>query len=105
MVEVTPCALYAAKSTEDRHGSIPDQLHDCRVAIEDAGSRHIHAGYTDEAVSAFSSNRGQGLVDAGTSSYGETRTRTGDTTIFRDARSLASYGKVPANPRIPTRQR
>jgi hypothetical protein len=64
MNEVTPCVLYAAKSTEDRHGSIPDQLHDCRVAIDEAGSRHIHAGYTDEAVSAFSSNRGQGLVDA-----------------------------------------
>jgi len=46
------CVIYAAKSTEDRHGSIPDQLRDCRAAIETAGERRILAEYADEAVLA-----------------------------------------------------
>jgi hypothetical protein len=34
-----PCIIYAAKSTEDRRGSIPDQLRDCRTAAAPAGDR------------------------------------------------------------------
>lgn len=26
----TPAVIYAAKSTEDKHGSIPTQFQDCR---------------------------------------------------------------------------
>lgn len=29
-----PAVLYAAKSTEDKHGSIPTQLADCRAAVQ-----------------------------------------------------------------------
>src|SRR5258705_462913 len=36
LMDATPCVIYAAKSTEDRRGSIPDQLSDCR----DAGERN-----------------------------------------------------------------
>jgi hypothetical protein len=31
------CVLYAAKSTKDRRGSIPEQLHDCRDAAARVG--------------------------------------------------------------------
>jgi hypothetical protein len=58
-----PCVVYAAKSTEDKHGSIPDQLKDCRTAIASLDRHHVAAEYTDEAVSAFSQSRGQGLAD------------------------------------------
>jgi DNA invertase Pin-like site-specific DNA recombinase len=58
------CVLYAAKSTEDRRGSIPDQLQECRDAVEREGSRRFVAEYVDEAFSAFRRSRGPGLVDA-----------------------------------------
>jgi hypothetical protein len=29
-----PCVIYGAKSTEDRRGSIPEQLRECREAID-----------------------------------------------------------------------
>jgi DNA invertase Pin-like site-specific DNA recombinase len=59
-----PCVIYAAKSTEDRHGSIPDQLRECRAAIDRESGRIILAEYTDEAFSAFKRSRGPGLVEA-----------------------------------------
>lgn len=59
-----PCVVYAAKSTEDRRGSIPDQLHDCCEAVASAGERVLVAEYSDEACSAFLGDRGPGLVDA-----------------------------------------
>lgn len=55
--------VYAAKSTADTHGSIPDQLADCR-AMADREGWEIVAEYGDEGHSAFSGNRGQGLADA-----------------------------------------
>ena len=56
----TPAVLYAAKSTEDKHGSIPTQLEDCRerAAREDF---EVVDEFTDEAFSAYSGNRGPGL--------------------------------------------
>jgi hypothetical protein len=59
-----PCVVYAAKSTEDLRGSIPDQLAECRAAVEREGSRTIVGEYTDEAFSAFKGSRGPDLVDA-----------------------------------------
>jgi len=59
-----PCVIYAAKSTEDKRGSIPDQLRECREAIEPDPHRRFVAEYVDEAASAFSSNRGPGLDEA-----------------------------------------
>jgi DNA invertase Pin-like site-specific DNA recombinase len=59
-----PCVVYAAKSTEDKRGSIPDQLADCRGVIEAEPDRNIVGEFTDEAFSAFSGNRGPGLVEA-----------------------------------------
>jgi DNA invertase Pin-like site-specific DNA recombinase len=64
VIDPTPCVIYAAKSTEDRRGSIADQLADCKEAIERERSRVVAADYADEAFSAFSRSRGPGLVDA-----------------------------------------
>jgi hypothetical protein len=56
--------VYAAKSTEDRLGSIPDQLTECRAAVERETGRTVVAEYNDEAFSAFKRSRGPDLVDA-----------------------------------------
>jgi Resolvase, N terminal domain/Homing endonuclease associated repeat/Recombinase zinc beta ribbon domain/Recombinase len=59
-----PCVVYAAKSTEDKRGSIPDQLQDCRSVIQREPDRRIVGEFSDEAFSAFTGNRGPELVDA-----------------------------------------
>lgn len=59
----TPCVIYAAKSSEDKRGSIPTQLADCRAAANADGG--IVAGeFTDEDESGWSANRGDGLLQA-----------------------------------------
>src|SRR3954447_6115129 len=58
-----PTVLYAAKSTEDKAGSIPTQLADCRAMAEREGWE-IVGEYQDEAVSAWSGNRGKDLEAA-----------------------------------------
>lgn len=58
-----PAVIYAAKSTEDIHGSIPDQLNDCRAMAEREGWAVVDE-FTDEGHSAWSGDRGQGLADA-----------------------------------------
>lgn len=58
------CVIYAAKSSEDRRGSIRDQLRECRELIAADRDREVAGEYTDERFSAFSGNRGPGLVDA-----------------------------------------
>lgn len=55
--------VYAAKSTEDKHGSIPDQLGDCRALAEREGW-DVLAEHSDEGFSGYSGNRGPGLADA-----------------------------------------
>jgi DNA invertase Pin-like site-specific DNA recombinase len=55
--------IYAAKSTEDKHGSIPTQLDDCRTMAEREGWKVV-GEYSDEAFSAFHGNRGPGLAAA-----------------------------------------
>jgi DNA invertase Pin-like site-specific DNA recombinase len=55
--------IYAAKSTEDRHGSIGTQLDDCRAAAT-SEDRAVVAEYHDEAASAFHGDRGPGLKAA-----------------------------------------
>lgn len=59
-----PCVIYAAKSTEDKRGSIPGQLRDCREAIEADPLRYVVAEYKDERFSAYRRDRGPGLRDA-----------------------------------------
>lgn len=59
-----PCVIYAAKSTEDRRGSIADQLAQCREAIAQGARRGVIAEYVDEAVSGYRRDRGPGLRDA-----------------------------------------
>jgi DNA invertase Pin-like site-specific DNA recombinase len=73
--------IYAAKSTEDTHGSIPTQLKDCRALAtchewevvgpelrlehEDTGELlYDGPGFYDEAFSAFKGNRGPDLARA-----------------------------------------
>ena len=58
-----PAVIYAAKSTEDTHGSIPTQLDDCRRMAEREGWT-VAAEYSDENVSAYHGSRGDGLAAA-----------------------------------------
>jgi site-specific DNA recombinase len=55
--------IYAAKSTEDAHGSIATQFADCRALAEREGLE-IVAEYKDEGFSAYSGNRGPDLERA-----------------------------------------
>ena len=60
---MSAAVLYAAKSTEDRHGSIPTQLADGRaLAVRDG--LDVVGEYSDEAASAYHGNRGDGLARA-----------------------------------------
>jgi site-specific DNA recombinase len=58
------CVIYAAKSTEDKRGSIPGQLEECRAMIATQPGRIVAGEYTDEAFSAYKGNRGPGLAEA-----------------------------------------
>ncbi len=58
-----PAVIYAAKSTQDRHRSIPAQLEDCRrMAAENCWT--VVGEYSDEGFSAYSRSRGPGLAEA-----------------------------------------
>ena len=59
----TPCIFYAAKSTQDRHASIPEQIEDCERMAHDNDWKVVGT-FTDEGFSAYSGNRGPGLEDA-----------------------------------------
>jgi site-specific DNA recombinase len=58
-----PAVLYAAKSTEDTHGSLPTQRADCRALAADRGFEVV-AEFADEAFSAYHGDRGPGLAAA-----------------------------------------
>jgi site-specific DNA recombinase len=58
-----PAVLYAAKSTEDKHGSIPDQLRKTR-GLAEKESWPMFGEFSDEGFSAYSGNRGPGLEEA-----------------------------------------
>jgi DNA invertase Pin-like site-specific DNA recombinase len=58
-----PFVIYAAKSTEDRHGSIPGQLDDLRSLAERERAVTVEA-FQDEGFSGYSGNRGPGLAAA-----------------------------------------
>jgi DNA invertase Pin-like site-specific DNA recombinase len=55
--------LYAAKSTKDKKGSIPDQLADGRTKAADLGLT-VADEFQDEDKSAYHGDRGDGLVKA-----------------------------------------
>src|SRR4051812_38013034 len=55
--------LYAAKSTQDPHGSIATQLEDGR-ALAARNGWEVLAEHSDEGFSAYSGNRGPGLAAA-----------------------------------------
>lgn len=59
----TVAVIYAAKSTDDKHGSIPTQLADCR-AMADREGWEVVGEYQDEGKSAYRGNRGPGLAAA-----------------------------------------
>ena len=58
-----PAIIYGAKSTEDKRGSIPTQLEDCRAFIEREGMEEV-GHYADQAASAWSGDRGPELAAA-----------------------------------------
>lgn len=55
--------IYAAKSTEDKKGSIPDQLADGRRLAQQRGLE-VAGEHQDEAASAYHGDRGPGLAGA-----------------------------------------
>lgn len=55
--------LYAAKSTEDKRGSIPGQLEECRNFAAELGLT-VAAEYSEQDVSAYKGNRGPQLAEA-----------------------------------------
>lgn len=55
--------LYAAKSTEDKRGSIPGQLEECRAFAAELGLP-VAAEYSEQDVSAYKGNRGPQLAEA-----------------------------------------
>lgn len=69
---VTTAVIYAAKSTADKAGSIPDQIARCAEyarqqaweSVVPDGEWHAEGGYWDEAASAYSGSRGPGLAAA-----------------------------------------
>jgi DNA invertase Pin-like site-specific DNA recombinase len=61
--EPNKAILYAAKSTEDKHGSIRTQLADTRAMAEREGWEVI-GEYADESASAWSGDRGPQLAAA-----------------------------------------
>jgi Resolvase, N terminal domain len=63
-ISAIPCIIYAAKSTEDKCGSIPAQLRECREAIDCDPRRKFVAEHKDESFSAYRRDRGPGLRDA-----------------------------------------
>lgn len=62
--DATPAIIYAAKSTEDKHGSIPTQIEDCRAMAKSEGWNVVADPYRDENRSAWTGDRGDGLAEA-----------------------------------------
>jgi DNA invertase Pin-like site-specific DNA recombinase len=58
-----PAVLYGAKSTLDKHLSIPTQLREGRELAE-AEARTVAFEFSDEKASAYSGDRGRGLAAA-----------------------------------------
>jgi site-specific DNA recombinase len=56
--------IYAAKSTQDEHGSIPDQIDRCREYAATNGWQIAEPPEHDEAASAYHGSRGPGLTNA-----------------------------------------
>jgi site-specific DNA recombinase len=56
--------VYAARSTKDEHGSIPDQVERCREYATSQGWEVAEPAESDEAASAYHGSRGPGLVRA-----------------------------------------
>ena len=59
----TYALVYAAKSTKDKHLSIPEQLDDCREMCEE-NDWTIVSEFSDENFTAYTGNRGPGLAAA-----------------------------------------
>ena len=66
MSERVPVVSYAAKSTEDKHESIPGQLKENRSFIEqhEPDGWFLVGEFSDEGFSAYSGNRGDDLLRA-----------------------------------------
>lgn len=63
MTSIRPAVIYAAKSTTDVRGSIPDQVRDGHVVAQREGLT-VFSEHEDEAKSAYKGNRGEGLEEA-----------------------------------------
>jgi site-specific DNA recombinase len=56
--------IYGAKSTQDEHGSIPDQVERCREYAAANGWEVAEPPESDEAASGYHGSRGPGLIRA-----------------------------------------
>ncbi len=63
MTDTLTVVVYAAKSTVDEKGSIPQQIEACKSYAATNGW-HVDSVESDEAASAYSGNRGKGLETA-----------------------------------------
>jgi len=61
---IIPAVVYSAKSTDDKNGSIPEQIEDCIEMAEEEGWTIVGEPHKDEDFSAYSGNRGPGLEAA-----------------------------------------
>lgn len=60
-----PCVIYAAKSSQDEHDALADQVKSCQAAIEREGGRHVLGDpYAEDSASGFTSERGPQLEAA-----------------------------------------
>lgn len=64
MTDTLRVVIYAAKSTADRMGSIPDQIKACEEYAAAQGWTVDGRPESDEAASAYTGNRGPGLQRA-----------------------------------------
>jgi len=58
-----PCVIYGAKSTTDKHASIPEQITEAMAMAAEQGWTVVGT-FSDEGFSAYSGNRGPGLEAA-----------------------------------------
>jgi DNA invertase Pin-like site-specific DNA recombinase len=79
-VSKVQAVIYAAKSSEDRHGSIPTQLEDARGKCEREGWEVV-GEFSDEGFSAYSGNRGPELELALTAA-GKSAATSGEIVVF-----------------------
>ena len=93
-----PAVIYAAKSTEDKHGSIPTQLADCRTMAEREGWT-IVGEFSDEAFRRTTVTEAQGSPPLRSGPSRRPRTRA--SAFSSPRRAIASPAAPETSPEGP----